>query len=53
MNQKLELINFDNDKKNEWGSILSKKKKYFNLVWKFFGPKEPYRSSSLKIFKSC
>jgi len=48
-----ELINFDNDKKNEWGSILSKKKRNIGLIWSgnFFGPKEPYRSIELKNFQ--
>ena len=48
-----ELINFDNDKKNEWGSILSKKKRNIGLIWSgnFFGPKEPYRSVELKNFQ--
>ena len=47
-----ELINFDNDKKNEWESILSKKKRNIGLIWSgnFFGPKEPYRSIELKNF---
>ena len=48
-----ELINFDNDKKNEWGSILSKKKRKIGLIWSgnFFGPKEPNRSIELKNFQ--
>ncbi|WP_440923134.1 hypothetical protein [Candidatus Pelagibacter sp.] len=48
-----ELINFDNDKKNEWESILSKKKRNIGLIWSgnFFGPKEPYRSIELKNFQ--
>ena len=48
-----ELINFDKDKKNEWGSILSKKKRNIGLIWSgnFFGPKEPYRSIELKNFQ--
>ena len=42
-----------NDKKNEWGTILSKKKKNIGLIWSgnFFGPKEPYRSVELKNFQ--
>tara|TARA_B100000886_G_scaffold193950_1_gene133618 strand:+ start:895 stop:2622 length:1728 start_codon:yes stop_codon:yes gene_type:complete len=48
-----ELINFDKDKKIEWGSILSKKKRNIGLIWSgnFFGPKEPYRSIELKSFQ--
>ena len=48
-----ELINFDNNKKNEWGSILSKKKRNIGLIWSgnFFGPKEPYRSIELENFQ--
>ena len=48
-----ELINFDNDKINEWGSILSKKKRNIGLIWSgnFFGPKEPYRSIELENFQ--
>ena len=48
-----ELINFDDDKKNEWGSILSKKKRNIGLIWSgnFFGPKEPSRSIELKNFQ--
>ena len=48
-----ELINFDNGKINEWGSILSKKKRNIGLIWSgnFFGPKEPYRSIELKNFQ--
>ena len=48
-----ELINFDNFKKNEWATILSKKKKNIGLIWSgnFFGPKEPNRSIELKNFQ--
>ena len=46
-----ELINFDNDKKKEWGSILSKKKRNIGLIWSgnFFGPQ--HRSIELKNFQ--
>ncbi len=46
------LINFNDDKKKYWGSIISKKKRNIGLVWSgnFFGPKEPFRSIELKNF---
>ena len=48
-----DLINFDNNKKNEWNSILSNKKKNIGLIWSgyFFGPKQPSRSIELKNFQ--
>ena len=47
------LMCLDNDKKNEWGSILSKKKRNIGLIrsGNIFGPKEPYRSIELKNFQ--
>ncbi len=48
-----DLINFDNDQKDKWTSILKNKKKKIGLVWSgnFFGPKEPSRSIELKNFQ--
>ena len=48
-----DLINFSEDKKNQWKSVFSKKKKNIGLVWSgnFFGPKEPTRSIELKNFE--
>ena len=45
-----DLINFSEDKKKHWGSILKDKEKNIGLVWSgnFFGPKEPSRSIELK-----
>jgi len=45
-----DLINFSEDKKIRWSSILKNKKKNVGLVWSgnFFGPKEPSRSIELK-----
>ena len=45
-----DLINFSEDKKKKWNSILKNKKKNIGLVWSgnFFGPKEPSRSIELK-----
>ncbi len=45
-----DLINFSEDKKKHWGSVLKSKKKNIGLVWSgnFFGPKEPSRSIELK-----
>ena len=45
-----DLINFSEDKKKHWNSILKNKKKNIGLVWSgnFFGPKEPSRSIELK-----
>ena len=45
-----DLINFSEDKKKHWGSVLKNKKKNIGLVWSgnFFGPKEPSRSIELK-----
>ena len=47
-----DLINFSEDKKNQWSSISNNKKKNIGLVWSgnFFGPKEPSRSIELKNF---
>tara|TARA_B100001057_G_scaffold225800_1_gene226197 strand:+ start:816 stop:2540 length:1725 start_codon:yes stop_codon:yes gene_type:complete len=48
----INLINFCEDKKKKWASILNDKKKKVGLVWSgnFFGPKEPSRSIELKNF---
>tara|TARA_A100000164_G_scaffold374284_1_gene406988 strand:+ start:332 stop:2059 length:1728 start_codon:yes stop_codon:yes gene_type:complete len=48
-----DLINFSEDKKKHWNSILKNKKKNIGLVWSgnFFGPKEPSRSIELKRFE--
>ena len=48
-----DLINFDDNEKNKWNSILRSKKKSVGLVWSgnFFGPKEPSRSVKLKNFQ--
>ena len=45
-----DLINFSEDRKKHWCSILKNKKKNIGLVWSgnFFGPKEPSRSIELK-----
>ena len=47
-----DLINFSEDRKKHWCSILKNKKKNIGLVWSgnFFGPKEPSRSIELKKF---
>lgn len=44
------LINFSDEKRNKWSSILDKEKKNIGLIWSgnFFGPKEPSRSIELK-----
>ena len=49
-----DLINFSEDGKKHWGSILKNKKKNIGLVWSgnFFGPKEPSRSIELKNFEN-
>ena len=49
-----DLINFSEDRKKHWGSILKNKKKNIGLVWSgnFFGPKEPSRSIELKNFEN-
>ena len=48
------LINFSDEKKKEWSTILDKEKKNIGLIWSgnFFGPKEPSRSIELKNFKN-
>ena len=48
-----DLINFSEDKKKQWRSVLDNKKKNIGLVWSgnFFGPKEPSRSIPLKNFE--
>ena len=48
-----DLINFNNEKKDKWNTILNNKKKKIGLVWSgnFFGPKEPSRSIELKNFQ--
>ena len=45
-----DLINFSDDKKKHWSSVLKNKKKNIGIVWSgnFFGPKEPSRSIELK-----
>ena len=47
-----DLINFSEDKKKHWGTVLKNEKKNIGLVWSgnFFGPKEPSRSIELKKF---
>ena len=49
-----DLINFSEDRKKHWGSILKNKKKNIGIVWSgnFFGPKEPSRSVELKNFEN-
>ena len=49
-----DLINFSEDKKKQWRSVLDNKKKNIGLVWSgnFFGPKEPSRSIPLKNFEN-
>ena len=49
-----DLINFSEDGKKHWGSILKNNKKKIGLVWsgKFFGTKEPSRSIELKNFEN-
>lgn len=48
------LINFSDEKRNKWSSILDKEKKNIGLIWSgnFFGPKEPSRSVGLKNFEN-
>ncbi len=45
-----DLINFNEDRKKYWETIIKNKKKNIGLVWSgnFFGPKEPSRSIELK-----
>tara|TARA_Y100001958_G_scaffold54779_1_gene36844 strand:+ start:683 stop:2407 length:1725 start_codon:yes stop_codon:yes gene_type:complete len=47
------LINFSEDRKKHWHSVLDNKKKNIGIVWSgnFFGPKEPLRSIELKNFE--
>ena len=49
-----DLINFSEDRKKHWGSILKNEKKNIGIVWSgnFFGPKEPSRSVELKNFEN-
>ena len=49
-----DLINFSEDRKKHWGSILKNEKKNIGIVWSgnFFGPKEPSRSIELKNFEN-
>ena len=45
-----DLINFSEDRKKHWETIIKNEKKNIGLVWSgnFFGPKEPSRSVELK-----
>ena len=47
-----DLINFDEDRKKHWETIIKSEKKNIGLVWSgnFFGPKEPSRSIELRKF---
>lgn len=49
-----DLVNFNEDKKKKWSTILQNNKVNIGLIWSgnFFGPKEPYRSIELKNFKN-
>ena len=50
--QSSELLDFKNDLKEKYKSILDNKKRNIGLIWSgnFFGPKEPFRSIELKNF---
>ena len=50
--QSSELLDFRNDPKEKYSSILDNKKRNIGLIWSgnFFGPKEPFRSIELKNF---
>ncbi len=47
------LINFSEERREHWRSVLDNKKKNIGIVWSgnFFGPKEPLRSIELKNFE--
>ncbi len=49
-----DLVNFNEDKKKKWSTILQNNRVNIGLIWSgnFFGPKEPYRSIELKNFKN-